>query len=232
MSIAMAQVGLGPIGLKTIQLAASKPWMRIVGAVDPHPALRGRDLGELTGVQGLAGLRVYGSVAELLVQGKPEVVIHTTVSGFREASAQIIPLVEEGISVVSSCEELVYPQLREPELAAALDQLCKVNQARVFGTGVNPGFVMDLLPLCLTGVSCALHAVHITRVVNASTRREPLQRKIGSGQSPDPFRRALQAGKAGHAGLRESMALLAYGLGWTLEEISQTADVIVADGRS
>jgi len=58
-----------------------------------------------------------------------------------------------GINVVSSCEELLFPQLREPRLAARLDRICRKAGARIVGTGVNPGFVMDLLPLCLTGVS-------------------------------------------------------------------------------
>jgi 4-hydroxy-tetrahydrodipicolinate reductase len=131
--------------------------------------------------------------------------------------------------VVSSCEELVFPQLREPLLARRLDQICRKSGARIVGTGVNPGFVMDLLPICLTGVSREVRAMHIQRVVDASTRREPLQRKIGSGLPPRQFRRLLKEGKAGHAGLKESLALVAHCLGWKIKRISESGDVVVAD---
>ena len=87
---------------------------------------------------------------------------------------------------------------------------------------------MDVLPVCMTGVSREVRAVHVQRVVNASTRREPLQRKIGSGWPPAQFRRLFQAGKAGHAGLKESLALIAHCLGWQVENLVETGDAVVA----
>ncbi len=226
MHIKIAQFGLGPIGLETLKLAVTKPWAEIVGALDIAPEKTGRDLAELTGITTLRGRRVYRSLAELPRQ--PDLVFHTAVSRFRDAFPQLEPLTQRGISVVSSCEELLFPQLREPGLAARLDRLCRKSGARVIGTGVNPGFVMDVLPLCLTGVSKEVRAVNVQRVVNASTRREPLQRKIGSGRPPREFERVLRAGKAGHAGLRESLALLAHGLGWTIERVVESGEAVVA----
>jgi 4-hydroxy-tetrahydrodipicolinate reductase len=126
---------------------------------------------------------------------------------------------------------LLFPALCEPELAAKLDRVCKKAGARVVGAGVNPGFVMDLLPVFLTGVSREVRAIHVQRVVNASTRRVPLQKKIGSGLSPVEFRRRFKQGKAGHAGLKESLALLAHCLGWTAKNIVETGDAVVSDHR-
>lgn len=229
MKISLAQFGLGPIGLETLRLAAAKPWARIVGAIDIDPAKIGRDLGDLTQSPSLQGRKVYGSLRELLVHAKPDLVFHTAVSRLKDACAQIEPMARQGISVVSSCEELLFPKLREPRLAARLDAVCRRNDARVVATGVNPGFVMDLLPVCLTGVCREVRALHVQRVVNASTRRGPLQRKIGSGLPPREFRRLFRAGKAGHAGLRESAALLAHCLSWKPETITETGDAVIAD---
>jgi 4-hydroxy-tetrahydrodipicolinate reductase len=118
--------------------------------------------------------------------------------------------------------------LREPRLAALLDKICTKAGGRVIGTGVNPGFVMDVLPVCMTGVSRKVRAVHIQRVVNASTRRAPLQKKIGSGLPPAKFRRLFKEGKAGHAGLKESLALVAHSLGWEAKDIIETGNAVVA----
>ena len=225
----VAQYGLGPIGVETLRLGVTKPWLRVVGAVDINPQKAGRDLSELIRTKGLRGRRCFGSLEELLAVERPDLVFHTTVSKFKAAYPQLEELAREGINVVSSCEELLFPQLREPVLATKLDQLCRRTGARIVGTGVNPGFVMDVLPLCLTGVSREVRAVHVQRVVNASTRREPLQRKIGSGWAPEEFRRRFRRGEAGHAGLRESLALLAHGLGWKVSEIKEVGDPVVAD---
>jgi 4-hydroxy-tetrahydrodipicolinate reductase len=212
-----------------LKLVASKSWAEIVGGIDIDPQKTGKDLGELTQAKELRGKMVYDSLKELVKFKKPHVVFHTAVSKFKDAYGQIEPMARLGISVVSSCEELLFPQLREPRLAAKLDRVCKKNGARVIGTGVNPGFVMDLLPLCMTGVSREIKAVHVQRVVNASTRRAPLQRKIGSGMPPEEFRRLFKAGKVGHAGLKESLALIAHCLGLKTGRIVETGDAIVAE---
>lgn len=229
MNIKVAQFGLGPIGLETLKLAAIKPWAEIVGGIDNDPAKIGKDLGELTGIKALRRRLVYGSLKELVAHAKPDIIFHTAVSKFKVAFTQIEPMARQGISVVSSCEELLFPQLREPKLAAQLDRVCRVHGARVVGTGVNPGFVMDVLPVCMTGVSREVRAVHVQRVVNASTRREPLQRKIGSGWPPAKFRRLFKEGKAGHAGLKESLALIAHCLNWKARNIVETGAPVVAD---
>jgi hypothetical protein len=226
--IAIAQFGLGPIGLETLKFAATMPWAEIIGAIDIDPIKIGQDLGELTQTRALRGRRVYGSLEKLLRHRKPHLIFHTAVSVFENAFRQIEPMARRGISVVSSCEELVFPQLRNPKLAGQLDHICRRSGARVIGTGVNPGFVMDVLPVCLTGVSRKVTAIHVQRVVNASTRRAPLQRKIGSGMPPAEFRRLFREGKAGHAGLKESLALIAHCLGWKIRGITETGDAVVA----
>jgi 4-hydroxy-tetrahydrodipicolinate reductase len=225
----VAQFGLGPIGIETIKLAASKPWIEVVGGIDIDPAKVGKSLAEITGLGQLSAARVHGSLDELVAEAKPDVIFHTSVSKIKEACAQIEPIARRGISVVSSCEELLYPPLRDPELAAQLDRVCKEGGARVLGTGVNPGFVMDVVPICLTGVCREVRAVHVQRVVNATTRRGPLQRKIGSGLEPAAFEKLFAEGKAGHAGLKESAALIAHCLGWKISDLTETCEAMVAD---
>jgi hypothetical protein len=226
--IKVAQFGLGPIGLETLKLAATKPWAKIVGGIDINPAFIGKPLAKITGDKKVGPAKVYRSLEELLQVAKPDVIFHTAVSKVSTAYPQIEPIVRRGISVVSSCEELLYPALREPKLAAQLDAACRAGGARVLGTGVNPGFVMDVLPVCLTGVCRDVQAVHVQRVVDATTRRGPLQRKIGSGWTPAEFEMRFKAGTAGHAGLKESAALIAHALGWKLDELVETGKAMVA----
>jgi len=230
--IKVIQFGLGPIGLESLKLAAEQSWLEIVGGVDIDPAKIGRTLAELTGVAALGGAKVFPSLDALFAAaGQPDIVLHTAGSSAAVSFAQMRPALDRGISVASTCEELIFPALKTPELVADYDALCRRTGAKIAGTGVNPGFVMDILPICLTGVSRAVKSIYVERVVNASTRRQPLQAKIGSGQDPAEFRAKFAAGKAGHAGFQQSVALLAHAMGWALDAIRETCEPVVATSR-
>lgn len=230
--IKVIQFGLGPIGIESLKLAAEQSWLAVTGGVDIDPAKVGRSLGELTGVTALNGAKVFSSLEELFAAvGAPDVVLHTAGSSAATSFAQMKPALDRGISVASTCEELIFPALKTPDLAREYDALCRRSGARIAGTGVNPGFVMDILPICLTGVSREVKSIYVERVVNASTRRQPLQAKIGSGQNPADFRAKFAAGKAGHAGFQQSVALLAHAMGWRLDEVRESCEPVVATSR-
>ena len=230
--IKVIQFGLGPIGLESLKFAAEQSWLEILGGVDIDPGKIGRTLAELTGVAALGSAKVFGSLDALLgAAGQPDLVLHTAGSSAAASFAQVRPALERGISVASTCEELIFPVLKTPELVAEYDALCRRSGARIAATGVNPGFVMDILPICLTGVSREVKSIYVERVVNASTRRQPLQAKIGSGQNPDDFRAKFAAGKAGHAGFQQSVGLLAHAMGWKLDEIRESCEPVVATSR-
>jgi len=227
--IKVAQIGLGPIGIECLKLLAAQNWVQIVGAVDIDPVKAQRHLDMLRYKSGAQPLRAVASINEL--REPPYLVFHTAVSSFRTAYDQLVPIVSRGIDVVSSCEELIFPALREPELAARLDRICRKSGARVVAAGVNPGFVMDLLPLFLSSVTQGIKSIRVERVVNASTRREPLQHKIGSGMPPAAFTKLLRAGRAGHAGLAESAALIAHCLTGSTGQIQETGKAMVARSK-
>ncbi|MCU1230212.1 MAG: dapB [Acidobacteria bacterium] len=221
--ISVAQYGIGPIGAEIARLLLAKPWIKVVAAVDIDPNKIGRDLGEVIGLGREVGVKV---TAEL--QGKPEVVCHSTGSRLREVSAQLKSLLERGCHVVSTCEELSFPL--DAEIREELQHAARSANVTLLGTGVNPGFVMDKLPLTVTAVCQEVKSVEIIRIQNASTRREPLQRKVGAGMTTDEFRAAVESGKIKHMGLRESLMLVGNGLGVEFDHVSdEKIEPIVAD---
>lgn len=221
--ITVAQYGLGPIGAETLRLLLTKPWVKLVEAVDIDPAKIGKDVGEIVGL----GREVGVKVTEKL-QGKPDVVVHTTGSRLRDVHAQLKDLLERGCNIVSTCEELSFPL--DTTIREDLMQVARSHNVALVGTGVNPGFVMDKLPLTLTGVCQEVKKVEIIRIQNASTRREPLQRKIGAGMTVEQFRAAVVAGKIKHMGLKESLMMVGSGLGTEFERVTdEKIEPMVAD---
>jgi len=227
--IKVAQFGLGPIGRSCVQVAAERLNLEIVGGIDINPALAGKPLAEVCGLEGVDAGRVYSSFEEMWAEVQPDVILHTAGSRAVDSFAQCRPMLEKGLAVVSSCEELLFPRFRAPEQTAEIDTLCQATGGRILGSGVNPGFVLDLLPVCLTGVCRTVRAVYGERVVNASLRRQPLQKKIGSGLAPDEFRKLWNEGKAGHAGFKESLLLIASALNWRMTEVTETLEPMIAD---
>jgi hypothetical protein len=226
--IRVIQFGLGPIGCASARALLGKPGVELVGALDIAPDKAGRDLGSVLGLPKKLGVIVSADARELFRKVKADAVVHTTRSFFRDVYSQLEEAATAGLNVVSSTEELLYPQLRNPELSAKLDWLARKHGATILGTGVNPGFVMDTLAIVLSGVSKEIRSIKMTRRVDAATRRLPLQRKVGAGMKPAEFRRQVKQGKLGHIGLLESMSLVAAGLGWKLERIGEKIEPVLA----
>src|SRR3984885_4253622 len=205
-----------------------KAALEIVGAIDKDPAKAGHDLGEVAGATDAPwGVTVSGDSTHLLA--KPvDVVIHSTSSYLPSVMDQLLECLGAGCCIVATCEELAYPYPKHPDLSAQLDAAAKEEGVALVGTGVNPGFVMDKLVLTLSAVSQHVEWAKAVRVVDASKRRLPLQKKIGAGMTPEEFRAQVTAGVIKHHGLPESIAMVADGLGFELDDISETIEPVIA----
>lgn len=223
--IRVAQFGIGVIGRGVTKVLAKKEGMKIVGAVDL--ANVGRDLGEVAGVGGKLGVKISSESDKVLKKVKPHVVVHTTSSSLKKVYPELEKLIKAKVNVVSSCEELSYPYQKEPQLAARLDKLARQNRVTVLATGVNPGFLMDAWPLFMTGVCTEVKEVKASRVQDASHRRIPFQEKIGAGKTRKEFEALVKKGIIRHVGLPESVAMIAAGLGWKLDKITEIIKPIV-----
>jgi 2,4-diaminopentanoate dehydrogenase len=225
------QYGVGPIGASIVKLLREKETIDIAGAIDTDPAKVGRDLGEVVGASDAPwGIRVSADAKGVLEQSA-DVVMHTTSSSLPKVMDQLLMCLDVGSCVVSTCEELSYPYRTYPELADKLDKAAKESGVALVGTGVNPGFVMDKLVVTLAAVSQRIDHAKALRIVDASKRRLPLQKKIGAGLSVDEFRAKVKEGVIKHVGLPESVAMVADSLGLRVDEITETIEPKVAEDR-
>lgn len=226
------QYGLGPIGQACAQAVLEKEKtgrVQLVGAIDIDPEKAGRDVGELLESGEPSGVTVSDDASATLADARPDVVLHTTTSFLEDVQPQLLQCLRAGVPVVSSTEELAYPYERHPERAAQLDEAAKENGVALVGTGVNPGYAMDALALMATGPCVEVASVSVERVVDAGARRAPLQRKVGAGIDVETFRERKATGTFGHIGLRESLYMVAGGLGWTLGRAEETLEPVLAE---
>ncbi len=213
-------MGLGPIGAAVARQLAARRNFRIVAAVDVDEAKTGKDLGELIGLGRKTRVRVVSDPDAAIRRARPQVAVLCTSSSLRQLWPQIEPVLRRRVPVVSTTEELAYPWFSNRPLARRIDAAAKKARVAVVGTGVNPGFAMDALPIALTAICERVDAVRVERVQDARVRRLPFQKKIGAGLSEAEFAEQVKAGRVRHVGLTESVAMIADALGWRLERIT------------
>jgi 4-hydroxy-tetrahydrodipicolinate reductase len=202
---------------------------RLVGAVDIDPAKVGLDVGELAGLKRRLRIRVDPDGRRAILASRPDVVALCTSSSVKAVLPQVELVLKAKVPIVATTEELSYPVRRNAALAKQIDLMAKRSKVAVLSTGVNPGFVMDTLPIMLTAACERIEAVAVSRVQDARTRRLSFQQKIGAGLSREQFRREVERGSIRHVGLSESISMVADALGWRLDRISDEIKPQVAD---
>jgi 2,4-diaminopentanoate dehydrogenase len=222
--------GLGPIGAAVVRQAADRPGFRIVGGIDIDSRKVGQDLGDVAEIGRKLRVKVSDDAAAVLKRTRPDVVVLCTSSSLRKVMPQLDVIVKARVPVVSTTEELAFPVGANRRLAKQIDAMAKKAKVAVLGTGVNPGFVMDALPIALTGVCERVEAVRVDRVQDARMRRLPFQQKIGAGLTPEEFQEKVDAASVRHVGLTESVAMIADALGWKLDRVTDDIDPKIATG--
>lgn len=227
--IRVIQYGLGPIGSAIARHVMERPGLELVGGADIDPAKVGKDVGEVIGLGRALGFVVANRLEQALARMDADLVLHATSSYFELFKDQIVEILEAGLDVVSTAEELSFPWLAHPKEAAEIDAVAKRVGKTVLATGVNPGFLMDSLPLSLTAICQRVDRIEVTRVINATTRRGPFQAKIGSGMTVKDFRAKMDESRMGHVGLPESVRMVFDTLGKKLARYESSVEPVVAD---
>lgn len=223
--------GLGAMGSGMAEMLLKKKGVEIVGAVG-----RGAKIGKsmydyLPNVE--RGDRpdvIIGSPEDVITEKAADVVLCCTDSFTKNAFDRLKFVLEKKINVVSSAEEMSYPQAQSPELAAQLDEIAKANGVSILGTGINPGLIMDLLVVIMTG--CCEEVEHIvSRRVNSLSPFGPaVMEEQGIGITVDEFVNGVKTGKlSGHVGFHESIHMIADAIGWKVDKVTQSMDPIVTD---
>lgn len=224
--------GCGVMGSRIAHALHKKNSFLIKGALDIAPELIGKDLGELFPEKEKTGIIIQKDAEKVLSETKAQAVIIATTSYLKNVNDQIKRCLLKGLNVVSTCEELSFPWKGETGEAEKIDKLAKKKGVTVVGTGINPGFLMDTLPLVLTAPCLEVSGIKVVRMMDSSKRRLPFQIKVGTGLTQNEFYEKIEKKEiTGHVGLLESIYMMAQGLGWELDLAEELPPVPVVDEK-
>jgi len=228
MPIRVLHIGLGPIGAAVVRQVATRSGFKAVGALDIDAAKLGHDLGEVVGLERRLRVRVSDNLRAVVKATKPDVAVLCTSSSLKKVWPQVEAVLKLKLPIVSTTEELAYPWWNQKALSRRIDAAARKAKVAIVGTGVNPGFTMDALPITLTGVCQDVTAIRVTRIQDARSRRLPFQQKIGCGLTTAEFQARVDAGTVRHVGLTESIAMIAGAMGWTLDKVTDEIAPVVS----
>lgn len=223
--------GIGAMGAGIARAIGERAALEVVGAVDTDPAKIGQPLAGFTGLCTQEHVTVVATLAEAMA-ADPDLVVVATASLVREVFPRIMEALEHGKAVMTTAEEMAYPWPAEPELCARMDTAAKEKGVAVLGTGINPGFVMDLLPVVMSAACTEVKRVRVTRVNDLAPFGPTVLREQGVGLTEEAFRLGVAKGTVeGHVGFVQSIRMVSDAMELGVDRIEQFREPIVSSVR-
>ena len=124
--------GLGAMGGGIGKMLCKKQGVDIVGAIDIGAKLGKRLYDVVPGIE--RGDRedvIVGTAEEVIRPGAADIVVVCTNSFTCDVYDKLVFVMERGMNVITSAEEMAYPQAQAPALAAKLDEIAKFASFRI-----------------------------------------------------------------------------------------------------
>lgn len=224
--------GFGAMGSGMAKMILNKHGFDICGVSDMYDGYVGKSIFEILQVENKQSHDVFieKDIKRILVEEKPDVVLLATDSFTKNAFEKIKFIVEHKCNVISTAEEMAFPEAKEPELSAEMNRLAKENGVTILGTGVNPGMMMDLLAICISGVMKDVKDMEISRVNSLSPFGPTVMEEQGVGLTLDDFNDKLKNNEiSGHVGFIESTYMIAKALGLKVNDFEQSMSPIITN---
>lgn len=228
--IRVIQYGLGAMGTEMAKIILGKKDLELVGAIINRPEKNGKDVGELIGLAHKVGIRAYNDARKVCNECGADIMLHAAVSYVPKVWEHIQPAVSKGINVITIAEEMGYPFVKYKSLSRKIDLAAKRNDISILGTGINPGFAMDLMPILFSGICNRVDSIRVTRLIDFSPFGPSIQKNIAIGMNRSEFMRKLKTNQLPlHIGLPESSYFLAAALEWKLGKVYEAREPVLAE---
>lgn len=169
MAIRVAHVGTGNVGRLALIELVTNPQFELTGLCVSTKEKVGRDAGEMAGVDVRTGIAAVDDLDAVLAT-RPECVVYCAMGDTRipDAMSDIMRILAAGINVVGSSPGLLqYPWGVMPDkYIARVEDAAQKGNSSVFITGVDPGFINDLIPFALTGTCQRVEQVRCMEIAD------------------------------------------------------------------
>jgi hypothetical protein len=234
MSYKVFQWASGTVGRHAAQAAIERNSLELVGLHALSESKIGQDVGAILGTEPL-GIRATGDIAAIL-ESAADVVIHAPLASLvygdnpQQDVDDICQLLAAGKNVITVVGYM-YPKVYGPALMERLQAACAAGSSSFHSTGMNPGWMGDLIPLTMSAMSRRIDCIHVLEISNFQGYPSPeiMFESMGFGADPEQFESGGERRRTWLNGLfRESVQMVADGIGLALDDISSQVSVELA----
>ena len=234
MTIRIFQWASGTVGRNAMTAVNERDGLELIGLHVESPDKAGRDAGEIAGI-GKLGIAATTDPQTVLDSGA-DLVIHAPLASLvygddPEADVEdICALLAAGINVITVVGYM-YPKAHGPELVERLEAACAKGGSTFHSTGLNPGWMGDLLPLLMSTLSRRIDRIVVQEISNFQFYPSPeiMFDSMGFGQDPAVFTATGERRRHWLNGLfRENIQLVADGIGLELDDVSEEMSMELA----
>jgi len=224
------QWATGAVGQHAVAAIHAHPELALVGALVYSDDKAGRDAGEICGI-GPIGVAATRNPEEIFARDA-DCVIYAAQGEMDPMGAldDICRLLASGKNVVSTAvTALIHPKSAGPEVVERLESACRAGASSFHGTGIEPGWAGEVLPLTLSGLFRRIDSIRVQELMDyANYDSAPmLFQMMGFGQPPDADV-PLANPELTAPPFRAPLLLVADGLGATIEDFAYEREVAVA----
>ncbi|WP_067125777.1 NAD(P)H-dependent amine dehydrogenase family protein [Microtetraspora malaysiensis] len=230
----VVQWATGAVGGYALRDVINRSDFELAGVLVYDPDKVGVDAGELVGL-GATGVRCTDDVDEILALDA-DCVLHMPLPaayfGGDPASdvEAVCALLSSGKNVITTAG-FVYPRAHGPRLVERLETACAHGGTSLHGTGINPGFMSDLLPLALSGLSGRIDHIYVRESSDyrGHPSRQIVTDLIGFTREPKDYAATVRPFRAFQRALfSESVQLVAHALGVDLDDVEESDEYDLA----
>lgn len=219
------QCGTGVAGKQALRAILGHPAMRLAGLLVHGEARAGQDAAAIAGMGGASGVHATTSFEEILATPADAVCYMMLLPDLE----RICALLESGKSVVTTAG-LMFPRWTEAAAAARLERACARGKSSFHVTGINPGWVDEVLPLTMSALCRDIRRIHIREYADCARYPAPhILNVMGFGRPLDD----VHSGRLPDLAIMrdfftQSVAALAEGLRLKLDQISESREFALA----
>lgn len=213
--------GPGQIGVGALRAVIRHPGLELVGVVVHSDNKCGRDAGDLCGLPTTGVIATDDIEAALSVEAEVVAFFASGDYRYHEAAQDIARCLRAGKNVVcTSLPPLCYPPAADKETVHLLQQACAEGRASLFNSGIDPGWVNDLIPLTFSGLSSWIDTITMQEILDYGGINQPhmMFDFMGFGLAPDAPAPLMEEGRLA-ALWAPVVHLVADGLGLPLDSV-------------
>ena len=180
--------GTGNVGRPAIRAVLAHSELELHAVIVSNETKAGKDAGDIAGIApcGIQATTDWQSV----INSGADAVVYSATADTRpeEAIGEVIACLTAGVNVVApGLYFYLDPTSAPAEALAPIEDACAESGASLFTSGIDPGWVMDMLPVVLTGAVADIREIRTREVFNYALYDQPqvVREVIGFGQPMD-----------------------------------------------